>query len=170
MSNFARKYQGLYADGREKVSSLLEYTPPVPTVITEDFRAGGMDMAISMDMGMEKLEASFTIGEDPDILGLFGIKQNGKQVPIFIRSHLENDITGEKHTVIEELRCKVVSIDMGTKTAGSVSPTTVTLSPMYYKYHIEQTGFVVWEIDPINMVRIVNGVDQLADARASLGK
>ena len=168
MSNWARKYQGLYADGREKIASLLEYTPPVPTVITEDFRAGGMDMAISMDMGMEKLEASFTIGEDPDILGLFGIKQDAKQVPIFIRSHLENDITGEQKTVIEELRCKVVSIDMGTKTAGSFSPTTVTLSPMYYKY--ESGGKVIWELDPINMVRIINGVDQLAKARASLGK
>ena len=170
MSNWVRKYQGLYADGREKISSLIEWTPPVPTIITEGFRAGGMDMEIDMDMGMEKLSASFTIGEDPDILGLFGIKQNAKQVPIFIRSHMENDITSEKHTVIEELRCKVVSIDMGTKSAGSFSPTTVTLSPMYYKYHIEQSGKVIWEIDPVNMVRIVNGVDQLTEARASLGK
>lgn len=170
MSKWTRKYQGLYADGKEKISSLIEWTPPVPTIITEGFRSGGMDMEIDMDMGMEKLSASFTIGEDPDILSLFGIKQNAKQVPIFIRSHLENDVTGDKHTVIEELRCKVVSIDMGTISVGSSSSTTVTLSPMYYKYHIEETGLVVWEIDPINMVRIVNGVDQLADARASLGK
>ncbi|NAX00012.1 MULTISPECIES: phage major tail tube protein [unclassified Vibrio] len=168
MSNWARKYQGLYADGKEKIASLLEYTPPVPEVLTEEFRGGGMDMAISMDMGMAAMEASFSIGEDPDILALFGIKKDGKKVPFFIRSHLENDVTGAKKTVIEELRGLVSKIDHGTKSGGTFTGTTVTIKPSYYKYEVD--GTIIHEFDPINMIRTINGVDQLAEARASLGK
>ncbi len=168
MSNWARKYQGLYADGKEKIASLIEYTPPVPEILTEDFRSGGMDMPVSMDMGMAAMESTFTIGEDPEILTLFGIKEDGKKIPFFIRSHLENDFTGETKNVIEELRGKVTKIDHGTKSGGSFSPTTITIKPMYYKY--ESDGTTIHEFDPVNMVRIINGVDQLASARASLGK
>lgn len=168
MSNWARKYQGLYADGKEKIASLIEYTPPVPEILTEEYRAGGMDIAISMDMGMAAMEASFTIGEDPDILALFGIKEDGKKVPFFIRSHLENDVSGATKTVVEELRGLVSKIDNGTKSGGSFTATTVTIKPSYYKYEVG--GTTIHEFDPINMIRIVNGVDQLAEARASLGK
>ncbi|PNH90832.1 phage major tail tube protein [Vibrio diazotrophicus] len=168
MSNWARKYQGLYADGKEKIASLIEYTPPVPEVLNEEFRGGGMDMAISMDMGMAAMESSFTIGEDPDILALFGIKSEGKKIPFFIRSHLENDVTGDTKTVEEEIRGKVTKIDHGTKSGGSFTATTVTIKPTYYKY--VSGGRTIHEFDPVNMVRIVNGVDQIAAARASLGK
>ena len=168
MSNWARKYQGLYADGKEKVGSMLEYTPPVPEILTEEYRAGGMDMPISMDMGMAAMEASFTIGEDEDVLNLFGIKKNSKEIPFFIRSLIENDVTGEKRQIVEEIRAKVTKIDNGTKSAGSFSATTVTLKPSYYRY--ESNGKVIHEFDPINIVRIINGVDQLADARVALGK
>lgn len=167
MSNWARKYQGLYADGKEKIASLIEYTPPVPEILTEEFRSGGMDMPISMDMGMAAMEASFTIGEDPDVLALFGIKEESS-TSFFVRAHLENDVTGGTKTVIEELRGKVTKIDHGTKSGGSFSPTTVTIKPSYYKY--ESGGTTIHEFDPINMVRTINGVDQLASARKSLGK
>lgn len=168
MSNWVRKYQGLYADGKDKVGSLLEYTPPVAEILTEEYRAGGMDMPISMDMGMAAMESGFTIGEDKDILSLFGIKVNGGVIPFFILSHLENDVTGEERSVVEEIRAKVVKIDNGTKTPGSVTPTSVTLKPQYYRY--ESDGTTIHEFDPINMVRTINGVDQLATARSSIGK
>lgn len=168
MSNWVRKYQGLYANGKEEIGKLLEYTAPVAEILTEEYRAGGMDMPITMDMGMAAMESSFTIGEDKDILALFGIKQGGGVIPFFIRSHLENDVTGEERTVVEEIRAKVTKIDPGTKTPGSFTATSVTLKPLYYRY--ESDGKTIHEFDPINMVRIINGVDQLAAARKSLGK
>ncbi len=168
MSNWARKKSGLYADGWDKVGSLIEYTPPILEVETEDFRAGGMDMSVPMDMGMAAMEASFTIGEDKDILSMFGIKKNGKKIPLYIRSHLENDITGEKKSVKEELRGIITKIDQGTKTSGSFTPMTVSIKLSYYKYEMDEQ--IIHEIDPLNLIRTIDGVDQLADTRASLGK
>ena len=37
----------------------------------------------------------------------------------------------------------------------------------YYKLEID--GRVMFEIDPINCVRVIDGVDQLADVRNALG-
>jgi len=167
MSNWVRKYQGLYIDAMEKVGSMLEYTAPVMEVQTEEYRAGGMDMAVPMDMGMNSMSASFTIGEDPDVLGLFGIKKDGKKIPLFVRSHLEEDETGETKAVVEELRGIMTKVDKGTQSSGSFQSTTCEMKVTYYKYEVG--GKTIHEIDPTNMVRIINGTDQLQDARANLG-
>jgi P2 family phage contractile tail tube protein len=166
MSNWVRKYQGLYIDSIQKVGSMIEYTAPVLEIITEDFRAGGMDAAVPMDMGMNPLTASFTAGEDADMLARFGIK-DGSKVPVFIRSHLEDEVTGATKTVIEELRGLLTKVDHGTKTSGAFQATTFEMKLFYYRY--EADGSNVHEIDPVNMVRLINGTDQLVEARAALG-
>lgn len=166
MSKFVRKYNGVYIDGMDKVSDVTEYTPPKLTVITEDYRAGGMDMATPMDMGMEPMEATIVMTEDPSVLGLFGLR-GGRHVPIFVQSVLEDDDTGTITGQVEELRGKITSIDEGSKGAG-FQATTLTMKLTYYKRQID--GKTIHEIDPPNMVRVINGVDQLADYRRLLGR
>jgi len=167
MSNWVRKYQALYIAGMQRVGSLTEYTGPVLEVITEDFRGGGMDMATPMDMGMAPMAASFTVSEDTALLATFGIKVVGQMVPLFVRAHLEDEETGETKTVIETLRGKITKIDPGTKSSGSYQATTVEMKLSYYSKLDDK--ILAYEIDPINMVRRINGIDQLATARASLG-
>ncbi|MNR67663.1 Phage tail tube protein FII [compost metagenome] len=41
------------------------------------------------------------------------------------------------------------------------------LKLVYYKLEID--GRVMYEIDPINMIQVVDGVDQLAAERSALG-
>jgi len=41
------------------------------------------------------------------------------------------------------------------------------MSVTYYKLEID--GRVMYEIDVVNMVQVINGVDQLAGDRAALG-
>ena len=51
----------LFIDGRGYVGKCEEVNPPKLSIKSEEYKAGGMDAPIAIDMGMEKLEASFTL-------------------------------------------------------------------------------------------------------------
>ncbi|WP_410541965.1 phage major tail tube protein [Wolbachia endosymbiont (group A) of Portevinia maculata] len=53
----------VFVDGRGYAGKIDEITLPKLTIKTEEYRAGGMDIPINIDMGMEKLEADFTFAE-----------------------------------------------------------------------------------------------------------
>ena len=58
MSRRVLKNFTLSIDGIGQAGKLEEYTAPEITRITEDFRAGGMDIAVPVDMGMEPMEVT----------------------------------------------------------------------------------------------------------------
>lgn len=61
-------------DGRGYAGRIDEITLPKLTIKTEEYRAGGMDIPISIDMGMEKLEVDFIFAEyDSELFRLFGL-------------------------------------------------------------------------------------------------
>jgi P2 family phage contractile tail tube protein len=65
----------LFIDGRGYVGKVEEVNPPKLNIKTEEFRAGGMDSPVMVDMGVEKLEGSFTLLEyDKDVLKQFDYK------------------------------------------------------------------------------------------------
>jgi P2 family phage contractile tail tube protein len=51
----------LFVDGVGFAGNAEEVQLPALNIIEEDFRAGGMDSPIGLDMGIEKLETSFKI-------------------------------------------------------------------------------------------------------------
>jgi Phage tail tube protein FII len=53
----------VFVDGRGYAGKIDEITLPKLTIKTDEYRAGGMDIPINIDMGMEKLEADFTFSE-----------------------------------------------------------------------------------------------------------
>lgn len=167
MSKYIRKAQGLYIDGKEKIGSMTEYTPPVLEEITDDFRAGGMPVAVPVSLGLNPLSASISVTEDPEILTLFGVKRN-HHLAVFVRALIEDDETGDKKEVVEELRGKFTKVDRGTLNTGNINGTTMEMKLSYYKYEID--GKTITEIDPKNMVWIQDGEDMWADERAALGK
>lgn len=64
----------VFVDGRGYAGKIDEVTLPKLTIKTEEYRAGGMDIPINIDMGMEKLEAEFTFSEyDSELFRLFGL-------------------------------------------------------------------------------------------------
>ncbi|MDL2295612.1 phage major tail tube protein [Lachnospiraceae bacterium OttesenSCG-928-E19] len=78
----------LFVDGRGYAGRADEVTPPKLTIKTEEIRAGGMDAPAEVDMGMEKIETSFSLIEyDPDILTQFGVV-SGNSVSITLRGAL----------------------------------------------------------------------------------
>ena len=59
----------LFCDGRGYAGECEEITPPKLTFKTDEFRNGGMDAPVAIELGMEKLEASFSLTKyDADVL------------------------------------------------------------------------------------------------------
>ena len=66
-----------FVDGRGYAGRVDEITLPKLSIKTEEYRGGGMDVPIDIDLGMEKLEAEITFSEyDPELFRLFGIMDN----------------------------------------------------------------------------------------------
>lgn len=143
-----------------------EVNPPKLTLKMEEFRGGGMNGSKELDMGMEKMEADFSlISFDRMVLASFGVAV-GQSLQIVFRAALESE-GGTKTTVVETMTARIKEIDPGTRKAGEKIVLKVSLAVDYYK--LDHGGTVVQEIDVDNMVHIVNGVDVLADQRAALG-
>ena len=157
----------LFVDGKGYAGSVEEFTPPALALKLEDFRAGGMDGMTSVDMGMEKMEASFVMSEfNKDILNNFGLIEGGK-IPLTLRAAQQNEQDGSVTPIVYKMRGKIVKKDGGTFKAGEKSQLSVTVDLDYYK--LEHGGETLHEIDVINTIRIVNGHDQLASIRSAIG-
>lgn len=161
-----RKNLNLFVDGRGYAGQIEEFNPPKLNLVTEEFRAGGMNSPVEITMGMEKLETDFSlISYDADVLSLFGVTE-GANVPFVAREALES-LDGTVTTVIHTMRGKVKSIDPGTSKAGEKATLKIAMALNYYK--LEHGGKAVQEIDVENMVQSINGTDTLAGIRGALG-
>ena len=85
-----RKNFNLFVDGRGYAGQVEEFNAPKLTLITEDFRGGGMDAPVGITMGMEKLACDFSLkAYDKDVLSSFGVTQ-GSSIPLVAREALES--------------------------------------------------------------------------------
>ena len=160
------KNMALFIDGRGYAGNVEELTLPKLSMKTEEFRAGGMDAPIDIEMGMEKLESEFTLTRfDKEVLKLFGLAPS-KQIPFTIRGAVVSD-DGTQTAVIVNLQGNIKEMDYGSWKPGDKSTLKLAISVRYYKLTHGQD--IVHEIDIPNMVRIIGGVDQLAKTRNALG-
>lgn len=161
-----RKNLNLFVDGQGYAGQLDEFNPPKLTEKQEEYRGGGMDLPVELGMGMEKLEADFSlIAYDRNVLALFGVAP-GQSVPFVVREALESE-DGTVTPVVHTMRGKIKAIDPGTSKAGDKPTLKAMLALRYYK--LEHGGQVIHEIDAENMVRVINGTDQLTQQRQALG-
>ncbi len=161
------KNANLFVDGRGFAGNVKEVKLPELALKLEQFRAGGMDAPISLDKGMEELVITFsTTKYCADTLGLFGVSKNGG-VQLTVRGSLESEVDGTITAVTVNMTGKVSKIAAGAWSPGGESATEYTVNLSYYKY--AQDGKDVHEIDVLNMKRIINGTDQLAEHRTNLG-
>ena len=165
MENLLRNIN-LEVDGRAYPRKVKMLRLPKLTIQTQEYRAGGMDSSVDIDMGMERMEAVFTMSSiDAELLKHFGLTAE-RSVPLAFRGGLRDD-SGATRPVVAHLRGQVKEIDWGDWTPGETSETAYMVSVRYYKF--EQDGDVVHEIDVENMIRIIDGEDQLESMRQALG-
>ncbi|AQX19643.1 MULTISPECIES: phage major tail tube protein [unclassified Bartonella] len=159
----ALKHFNIYVDGipyREKCDSV---TLPSLNFVVESFRAGGMDVPVGIEMGMEELTLSMTVADCSDeLLGLLG-KPN---IDISLRGAIQAQGAAEEGVVIS-MRGFCKGYEPGQWQPGAKSTTTINYTLNYFKY--VQNDKEIVEIDAYNMVRKFNGVDQLAKHRELLG-
>ncbi|XGA08486.1 MAG: phage major tail tube protein [Wolbachia endosymbiont of Xenopsylla cheopis] len=155
----------VFVDGRGYAGRIDELTLPKLTIKTEEYRAGGMDIPVSIDLGMEKLEAELTFAEyDTELFRLFGLT-DGNSVPLTLRGGLQGNNNVE--AVVINLRGTFRELDFGSWKSGEKAALKCMVNAHYYKLTIG--GKELIEIDAENMMRKINGVDQLASLQMALG-
>jgi P2 family phage contractile tail tube protein len=157
----------LFVDGRGHAGKVVELVLPKLTIKTEEHRAGGMDAPIELDMGMEKLECSFTLADfHPDTIRYFGLGHNAP-VALTFRGALG---TGDGLAIPAVVRAQgmVKELDNGSWKPGEKLQQKFTVNMKYYSY--SQGGETIHEIDIENMVRIINGKDMMLATRIIIGR
>ncbi|WP_323119976.1 phage major tail tube protein [Burkholderia alba] len=161
-----RKNLNLFVDGRGFAAEVEEVNAPKLTQKNEDFRGGGMNAPIEVTLGMEKLNADFTmVSYNKDVLALFGVTE-GNTVPFILREALES-FDGKVTAVVHTMRGKIKEIDPGASKPGDLPKLKVSLALHYYK--LQHGDSVIHEIDVLNMTQIINGSDTLAAIRKAIG-
>jgi P2 family phage contractile tail tube protein len=154
-----------YIDGRNYIGRAESVKLPPLSVQVEDFRGAGMDAPIEIDMGMEKLDVSVVLADyDAEVVKLFGLF--GADKSIVLRGAIQRQ--GEDAVpVIIRLQGGIKQIDRDDWSQGKRANMTVMAN--CNKYSEEINGERVVDIDLLNGIRIIDGIDQLASMRAALG-
>ncbi|MFP3614888.1 phage major tail tube protein [Paraburkholderia terricola] len=156
----------VYSDGKGFAGRATQCTLPKLKIKTDDHRAGGMDAPVKVDLGMEALEAAFQMSTmERDVLKFFGLADATAFNGVFRGAF--RDIKGATKAVATTFRGMLSEVDGGDWKPGEKVDAKFTVSLTYYKLEID--GAVVHEIDVLGMVRIINGVDQLAEIRKAIG-
>jgi P2 family phage contractile tail tube protein len=160
-----------FVDGKGFAGRIEEIQLPKLTLKTEEFRAGGMDVPVQVDLGMEKMEAELTFAEyDPDLFRLFGITDNSG-ISFTLRGGMQG--SGNVESVVVNLRGIIKELDSGAWKAGEKSTLKCTVAAHYYRLTIGGRSAAdnreLIEIDAENMIRKINGSDQLSSLRSAIG-
>lgn len=161
------KNMNVFDDGTSHLGIATEVTLPKMARKMEGFRAAGMDGEVDVDMGQEKIELEYTLGGVVALaIGGFGLTTHDGKLVRFAGAYQADD-TGQVIPVEIVVRGRHQEIDMGNAKPGADTEHKYKMSCSYYKLIVN--GREVIEIDIVNMVFRVNGVDRLAAQRAAIG-
>ncbi|MCP3941532.1 MAG: phage major tail tube protein, partial [Desulfobacteraceae bacterium] len=153
-----------FVDGIGYAGRVEEIGPPKLALKMEEYRAAGMDAPVELDMGMEKMECSITFTEyDDQLFTMFGLV-DGNAVSLTVRGTRQDDTSTDG--IIMTMRGTYKELDPGTWKPGDKGTLKAVISCRYYKLTIADKELV--EIDIENMIRKINGKDQLAEERKAL--
>jgi P2 family phage contractile tail tube protein len=157
----------LFNDGNNYLGQIEEVTLPKLSRKLEDWRGGGMDGPVGADLGQEAIELAWTAGGLLDTaISQYGITQASGCLLRFAGAYQRDD-TGDVDAVEVVVRGRHKEMDFGSGKAGDNTQHKYTTACSYYKLTVN--GRVLIEIDLINMVFVVDGVDRLAQQRRAIG-
>lgn len=159
------------SNGADKmVGRIDEFQPPALKKVVENFRAAGMDAAMPIDMGMEPLEASWqTSGIDRNTYAGFGLI-SGIRTTAIVRAAVVDPVTGVPKSVIHTMVGDLTVVEPSAYKPGERATLKTTIACVYYKLSHTVPGVPLIEIDVINGVRVINGIDQLLALRLIVGR
>jgi P2 family phage contractile tail tube protein len=162
LKNFA-----LFMEGTSYVGEMPEIGLPKLTRKMEDYRSGGMNAPVKLDFGMEGMEAELTAaGYMKELFDTWGtLRHDG--VLLRFAGALQGDDSEGVDTLEVVMRGRFTEIDPGKAKAGDKTEIKLKAALSYYKLSIN--GQAKLEIDAVNFIEVVNGIDRLAQVRAALG-
>lgn len=148
----------LFVDGTNYAGLCTTVTLPSLRVITDEHRAAGMDSAVLIDLGVERMELSFTLAEHhPAVFRQFGLISGNDVSVIFRAAKVGQGSAPTPYYVTARGMYSEVAPDA--VATGEKAMMTATISLRYYL--LELDGAPIIEIDVDNYKRVINGVDQL---------
>ena len=163
------KNMNLFFNGDNWQGKAEEITLPKLTRKLEAYRAGGMNGAAHVDLGLEDdaLGMEMTLGGmEAQLYKQWGIAEIDG-VPLRFAGAYQRDDTGEVTACEVVVRGRLSEIDPGSAKQGDNTQVKFSFKPTYYR--LVWNGADLIEIDVINMVEKVDGVDRLAEQRAAIG-
>lgn len=133
----------------------------------EEYRAGGMNGPVEIDMGGEKLEMSFEAAEqDGELISQYGVCSiNGIRFRINASAESDNpDCASDGIEVIGTGRFR--EIELGSYKGGDVQKTKYAVALATFKY--SRNSRTIIDIDYANNIFVVDGVDLLEKRRENL--
>lgn len=154
-----------FISGISFAGDVPSFTLPKLTTKTEEARNGGMDAPVDMDQGMNKLDLSWVMtGIRKDALKIYGLA-SGSALDANWRGVFK---AGTDYVaVVVTTRGMITEVDFGDWKSGEKAEFKYAANLNYYKLEID--GAVMYEIDILNCIRVIDGVDQLAKVREALG-
>ena len=163
------KNLNLFNDGNSYLGLVKSLTLPSLGRKMEAYRGGGMNGPVKADLGMSDDGIQFewkTGGLDLISLRQFGAV-NASSVPLRFSGPYQQDDTGEVSNVEVVVRGRHETIEMGDAQPGEDTEHSMTTTCSYYKLTVD--GEEIIEIDLLNFVEKVNGVDMLEKHRTAMG-
>ncbi|MBB5985320.1 phage major tail tube protein [Sphingobium lignivorans] len=156
-----------FLDGVSLAGAIAEVTIPTLARTFEDYRGGGMDGNIGIDMGQENIEFEWKLGGHITAgYGSYAAQTHDATMIRWVGAY-QDDGTGLLKVVEIVVRGRHQEIAPGTGKAGEKSEETFKTRASFYQMSVD--GAEIIYIDIPNMVCRVNGNDRMAEMRAALG-
>ena len=157
----------VFNDGQTYIGVVEKIKLPDLKRKMEDLRAGGMKGPVKIDMGGDALSVDHEYaGFVSQIFQQWAItKIDG--VMLRFAGAAQQDDTGATTAIEVVMRGRHEEINPPEAEAGKKASFKVKSTLTYFKY--SENGNTLVEIDLVNMVEIVNGVDRLAEQRKAIG-
>jgi P2 family phage contractile tail tube protein len=166
---FAKKLKDirLYNEAYNYQGVIAEMTIPKIVALTEDWRAGGMLGPMPIFHGIETPEFEWTLGGHDDlVVTQAGLMQHDGLLLRAIGA-FQDESNGSVSTVEAVMRGRHSELDFGTWKPGEDTEEKVKTVCSYYK--MISNGRELFEIDMLNGIFRVGGIDRWSEIRAALG-
>jgi P2 family phage contractile tail tube protein len=163
------KNLNLFNDGNSYLGVVKSVTLPPLGRKMESYRGGGMNGSVKADLGFSDDGIQFewkTGGLDLIALRQFG-SVNASGIMLRFSGAFQQDDTGDVSTVEVVVRGRHETIEMGDASPGEDTEHSITTTCSYYKLTVDNEDII--EIDLLNFIEKVDGVDMLEKQRQALG-
>lgn len=152
-----KRYQG----------QIHEVELPKLTRILEEYRAGGMDVAVKVDLGQEPMEMTIKVGGHESDLYKDFARAGVAGVPLSFSGAYQRD--DDCSVVSVDIYCtgRLEEIDPGTAKLGDDTEESFKYSLATYRIALDGNEFM--NIDTLAMKCVVDGVDRLEEIRNAVG-